>query len=771
LEINGIVGYEFGPFYLDLDGRVLLREGEMVALPPKALETLVLLVENHGSIVSRERILQRVWPDTFVEEGNVSWHVWALRAGLERSGQPDFIKTVPRRGYIFSAEVRPRFREVSPAGAAVQGPSAEAPSRTGEVPAPGPPVIADSPAASVPQIASIQLPPHLSARRRFSLSWISTIVLAVALVAALVARRSSEPAVPGTGFAVTEFVPGEFIKDATISRDGKMLAWAADLGHTGATSVFLRLASGGATVRVGSGRSNDSAPDLSPDGRDVVFRSEAGAGGVYIAPASGISERLIGPLGLDPRFSPDGNRILYWIRSKDTGWGSIFVVALYGADQTPQQVAPEFVDAHHPIWAPDGQHILFCGSRKIRENNERDWHDWWVNPIAGGEAVRTEMFARLKKFVPNPDLNLPGDWRGDRILFTLNEHDTPVLKQIGVDASGRPTGDPAPIAPNTNGASNPRYANEGRIVFTGLQDTVAVWGLSLDRTTGQGAQSPFRLTPEDTWWRSYSTLSRDGSVMSFLSADRVTIHNFSSGNDLPLTSGPGRDFQPVLSPDGSQVAFRYRDQPGQPVHLWTIPVKGGGRQLLCDACDQPTDWSTDMAWMLVQTTRPRRIELLDVKTRRLTELIGRKPFQPQDGRFSPDGRWIAFQSPDAENNNRLFVVAFDPARGKAADTWVPVAAGGADSAQFTNPAWGADGRKLYYVASRNGVGSIEAVPFNGDARPAFGSPETIHAFLDVGQVLNEEPLSVARDKLVYTSDHVISKAWMLTPTPPAPGRN
>jgi dipeptidyl aminopeptidase/acylaminoacyl peptidase len=178
-----------------------------------------------------------------------------------------------------------------------------------------------------------------------------------------------------------------------------------------------------------------------------------------------------------------------------------------------------------------------------------------------------------------------------------------------------------------------------------------------------------------------------------------------------------------------------------------------------------------MAWMLVQTTRPRRIELLDVKTRRLTELIGRKPFQPQDGRFSPDGRWIAFQSPDAENNNRLFVVAFDPARGKAADTWVPVAAGGADSAQFTNPAWGADGRKLYYVASRNGVGSIEAVPFNGDARPAFGSPETIHAFLDVGQVLNEEPLSVARDKLVYTSDHVISKAWMLTPTPPAPGRN
>src|SRR3954451_19865023 len=105
------VGYEFGPFYLNVDERVLLFGKTVAALQPKAIETLLLLVENQGKVVSRECILARVWPGTFVEEGNVSQSIWSLRKVLIRPDYPDPIETIPRRGSLFSAEVRPQFRE------------------------------------------------------------------------------------------------------------------------------------------------------------------------------------------------------------------------------------------------------------------------------------------------------------------------------------------------------------------------------------------------------------------------------------------------------------------------------------------------------------------------------------------------------------------------------------------------------------------------------------------------------------------------------------
>jgi DNA-binding winged helix-turn-helix (wHTH) protein len=99
--------YEFGPFRLDAGARLLLREGEPVPLTPKAVETLIALVESGGQMVSREELLKRVWPDTYVEENNLSVSVSMLRKALGQTaeGRP-YIETLPRRGYRFAAEVR-----------------------------------------------------------------------------------------------------------------------------------------------------------------------------------------------------------------------------------------------------------------------------------------------------------------------------------------------------------------------------------------------------------------------------------------------------------------------------------------------------------------------------------------------------------------------------------------------------------------------------------------------------------------------------------------
>ena len=101
--------YEFGPFRLDPRLPLLLRDGEPVPLQPKALETLVALVERGGRVVSREELVTAVWPDAEVEENNLSVNVSLLRRALgEAEGGGKYIETVPRRGYRFTALVHER---------------------------------------------------------------------------------------------------------------------------------------------------------------------------------------------------------------------------------------------------------------------------------------------------------------------------------------------------------------------------------------------------------------------------------------------------------------------------------------------------------------------------------------------------------------------------------------------------------------------------------------------------------------------------------------
>jgi DNA-binding winged helix-turn-helix (wHTH) protein/TolB-like protein/Tfp pilus assembly protein PilF len=97
--------YEFGRFRLKIAERVLLREGEPVPLTPKVFDILLTLVENGGQVVAKDDLMKRVWPNTFVEEGNLTQNISLLRKALgETPGGIQFIETVPRRGYRFVAE-------------------------------------------------------------------------------------------------------------------------------------------------------------------------------------------------------------------------------------------------------------------------------------------------------------------------------------------------------------------------------------------------------------------------------------------------------------------------------------------------------------------------------------------------------------------------------------------------------------------------------------------------------------------------------------------
>ena len=98
---------DFGPFRLDSDERVLLCEGKPVPLSPKSFDMLLVLVENRGRLLKKDDLMKLVWPDSFVEEGNLSHHVFTVRKALgDEKGAAKYIETVPRRGYRFIADVR-----------------------------------------------------------------------------------------------------------------------------------------------------------------------------------------------------------------------------------------------------------------------------------------------------------------------------------------------------------------------------------------------------------------------------------------------------------------------------------------------------------------------------------------------------------------------------------------------------------------------------------------------------------------------------------------
>ena len=99
--------FEFEDFRLDTATKLLYRSGEQIELAPKAVETLIALVESHGSVIGKQELMQKIWADTIVEESNLAQYLHVLRKTLgdTPNGKP-YIETLKRRGYRFNGSVR-----------------------------------------------------------------------------------------------------------------------------------------------------------------------------------------------------------------------------------------------------------------------------------------------------------------------------------------------------------------------------------------------------------------------------------------------------------------------------------------------------------------------------------------------------------------------------------------------------------------------------------------------------------------------------------------
>ncbi|MBI3645118.1 MAG: PD40 domain-containing protein, partial [Acidobacteriales bacterium] len=200
--------------------------------------------------------------------------------------------------------------------------------------------------------------------------------------------------------------------DAALSPDGKLVAYSSDRSLDGQRDLYVKQVAGGQPIRLTTDGAGNRTPDFSPDGGKVVFRSNRDGGGVYEIPTFGGEARLVARDGLNPKFSPDGSQVAYWVGAESVaaavpGSGAVWVVPVAGGP--PQRVGPNFTAARHPIWSPDGKNLLLVGytSAKAYESSSIDW--WLVAPNGGG-ALRTGAFETLVQaglrsvpvFVPRP---------------------------------------------------------------------------------------------------------------------------------------------------------------------------------------------------------------------------------------------------------------------------------------------------------------------------------------------------------------------------------
>jgi tricorn protease-like protein len=141
--------------------------------------------------------------------------------------------------------------------------------------------------------------------------------------------------------------------EPAISPDGKLLAYASDRAGEGSLDIWVRQLPNGHPVRLTTDKADDREPNFSPDGGKIVFRSDRAGGGLYVISPLGGDARKIADRGRQPRFSPDGKWIAYWIGERHLGSLGRWVSLRQGASRRRSCAG-----GGDPVWAADKGVIL-----------------------------------------------------------------------------------------------------------------------------------------------------------------------------------------------------------------------------------------------------------------------------------------------------------------------------------------------------------------------------------------------------------------------------
>jgi Tol biopolymer transport system component/DNA-binding winged helix-turn-helix (wHTH) protein len=625
-QTNGI--YEFGSFRLDAQERLLQCDGATISLTPKAFDLLLALVERHGRLVDKEELFQTVWPDTIVEESNLSSNIALIRKALGdgENGQK-FIETVPKRGYRFVAEVR------------------EAPPPAGDLIREKAQSHAE---ATQPDVAS-SLPKRTSRWVWPAVFLAASVIISAAVWLMVDRQRAKAPMAPARIVPFTSFAGGE--SQPAFSPDGKQIAFVWGGENDDNNDIYVKLIGTEKPLRLTTNPATDSSPTWSPDGRYIAFLRQSAAGnGFYIMPALGGPERKVADAdgyipteGIPLRLAwhPQGEFLVVADRSSPADPFSLFLLSIETREKRrltqPRLTQPpvQYFGDWNPAFSPDGKTLAFT-----RAENGISL-DIYLVPVGGGEPQRlTFDRAHLKSLAWTPD--------GREIVFLSSRGgsvNTSTLWKIPA-AGGTPerlTG----VGQNVFTLAIDRQAN--RLAYEQRIHDTNIYRIDVSDSTGQGA--PHTKMISSTFQDDSPDYSPDGKRIVYVS-DRtgsleIWLCDGDGANPIQLTNfGGPHTGTPRWSPDGRKIVFDSGVEGNQEIFI--ISVDGGKpRRLTSDpALDMIPSWSRDGRWIYFVSNRSGDSQVWKVPAEggqavQVTRQGGFEAFESADGKFIYYSKWIS----------------------------------------------------------------------------------------------------------------------------------
>jgi eukaryotic-like serine/threonine-protein kinase len=723
--------YEFGPFRLDVSERLLMRDGRMAPLPPKVFDTLLVLVENSGRVVGKDELMQSLWPDTFVEESNLTQNISQLRRALgDGTAGAQYIETIPKRGYRFIANVQPivegdldssmeeseaesgRVNEAGVLQSGDGGFSIEAAIGTNGH---GPLTAAEPALAGGEQLFQPgfqSTPEKLRPKRLLAIATVLIISLAIVVFAIVVASSHGGAGSARLGAAFQQITlsrlttSGKALHPA-ISADGKFVAYVAKDGDL--QSLWIRqVALNSAAQVIAPSEIAFEGVTFALDNNFIYYvarRKGETSNKLHQVPLlGGASREIMADVDSPVTFSPNGQYFAFVRNYRAQRETSLIVAKLNGSEERKllTRQRPEMLSLEGPSWSPDGR-LIACASGKFAYGES----SMQALAISVEDGSSTPIGSQTWTFIGQ--VGWLGDGGGVAIRAwqrTWGVYGDQIwLLTFPKGEARRLTNDLS----SYEGVSVSTNSTAPAMLVTERTDRVSrIWVFP-----GTGGFDPARATQIES---GFGDTDSQYFGLDWTPEGRLVYGSHASGNvDIWLTSVDGKqqkqltrdamtDRNPVVTPDGRYIVFVSERAGGS--HIWRMDADGGGlKQLTRGRGDSYPSLSPDGRWVVYTSSSSGEPAIWKVpieggEPSQLSSDVAARPV------VSPDGKWIACFYQDKKD--AALKIAILPFSGGPPTIIEEMA-----QADWYILQWSPDSRAINYIITRQGVSNIWSKPIDG----------------------------------------------------------
>ena len=753
--------YTFGDYKIEKTERLLTRKGEVVPLPPKAVELLFVLLENNNHIVTKEELMNLVWADSFVEEANLSRNVFLLRKvlGERENGGGKYIETIPKRGYRFAANVAEtkgdEATEIITHDRTVAHIVVEEEYEVDDAPKPELEAAAQNAAVQItnnlPANEKIVSLPTSKPREQSRRALISIgAILAVTAILGIGAyswrngQRSKQSSVPPAAMSIKRLTTNGNIVNAALSPDGKFFVYA--LAEPAGQSLWIQQTNSAHPVNIAPPTKESYwGLTISPDGTFVycsVFDGDKADLQLRRIPVlGGHIETLAGTPDVAVSFSSDGNRLAWTERRGEKT--KLYTAKSDGSDGhwlAERSYPSEFnVKGTSTAWSPDGETIA-CAARDVDQNDGEFMRVVGVDTATGTEkSLSTDRWASVNHL----------SWLKDGGIIIIASEKLGSPAQIW--SLSQPDGELRQLTNDLNSYERLSAAADGEMFLSIQRNSVA-------RLSAAGENQVIESAPtisqqvgsfDEIAWTS------DGRIAYFSFAGGETnlwLRNADGSNPRQLTTGMQAQRGLAVSPDNRHIVFAAAQNGGK-LNLWRTQIDGRNLTRLTDesggAFPAISPDGKSVIYQQGLTSKVlRKIPLAGCVSVNATEMKGARP------QFSPDGKFIAFfyidDSTEPVPQWSIAIVSAEDGEFRRKLTIVPTV-----NDRFLR--WTPDGKSVAYISSEGDNIKIILHSLN-DAEP----PRPLAAFpTDAGGLIQAFAWSPDGKRFAFTRESHIRDVVLL----------